>query len=198
LEQAGQKIMYNLKEWMIEYPSEMELRQLYSESKLWKEFKDRVVQMTLAQAGTKRVKEKNKAERELNIVERVRHAKYGDHPLSCDVVLPFRKPVDLLPMSTGTDISAPEFGLSPREGLYDYVEKDLTPRCKVKHVDPNLANTFGYVSPKSKKSEGKAPPNSPKGGKKRNREIKIIAGGGSSMDLFSSGKRRDLIGKKSE
>ena len=174
-----------------QYPNEMELRQLYAENNLWKEFKERVIAMTLAEVGTtKRSKEKKKNERELNIVEKVRNAKYGDHPLTCDVVLPFRKPVDLLPMSTGTDLSSPEFGLAPREQLYDFVEKDLTPRSKVKQVDPKLAKTFGYVSPTTSPRDEKG-----KGKKKMTgREIKI-RNDGKRSSIFSS-HRRDLVGER--
>jgi len=194
IEASAEKIMMDLREWMIEYPSEMELRQLYNENKLWKELKDRVVKMTLAQAATKRLKERNKAEKELNIVEKVRHAKYGDHPLTCDVVLPFRKPVDLLPMSTGTDISSPEFGLAPREGLYDFVEKDLTPRSKVKHVDPKLASTFGYVSPTTSPRTENGKGQRSKGGKGKKTERREIRISGDARKKLFNSKRKDLLG----
>ena len=88
-----------------------------------------------------------KRDQEDTLISRIREAKYGDHPLKCDVVLPFRKPVDLLPMSNGVDINAPEFGLAPDEELYDHVEMHLTPRTKVAKVHEGSTNKFGYVSP---------------------------------------------------
>ena len=86
---------------------------------------------------------------EADVIEKIRQAKYGNHPLACDITLPFRKPVDLLPMSAGSDMSAPEFGLAPEEQLYSHVETHLTPRSctkKYKNTGEGGGNTFGYVS----------------------------------------------------
>lgn len=89
---------------------------LYAEDKLWKEFKENVVLNAKLESNTKRA-QKMREQDEDDIIAKIREAKYGDHPLNCDLKLPFRKPVDLLPMSVNTDIRAPEFGLAPTQLL---------------------------------------------------------------------------------
>ena len=69
------------------------------------------------------------------IVNRVRDAKYGAQFLKCDLVLPFRKPVDLLPLSVNTNIKSPEFYNYPDQAVYNHVEMDLTPRALTKKHD---------------------------------------------------------------
>ncbi|GMI17781.1 hypothetical protein TrLO_g3279 [Triparma laevis f. longispina] len=148
--ESGLKMMTSLKEWMLVYPSEVELRRLYYDDKLWKEFKANVVDFVKSESKTKRAHKPPPKDEEADVIEKIRQAKYGNHPLACDITLPFRKPVDLLPMSAGSDMSAPEFGLAPEEQLYSHVETHLTPRSctkKYKNTGEGGGNTFGYVSP---------------------------------------------------
>ncbi len=146
-EQSRKSMMSNLSEWMLEYPTEKELRSLFIEDKLWKEFKENVVLQAKSESQTKRAHVLRKIEGEDSIIEKIREAKYGSHPLHSDLKLPFRKPVDLLPMSIDTDLRAPEFGLAPTDFLYNHVDRHLIPTTMVRKVDPDKAGTFGYVSP---------------------------------------------------
>jgi len=61
--------------------------------------------------------------------------RYGAHPLKCDLLLPFRKPVDLLPLSVNTSVKSPEFYQFPDREIYNHVEMHLTPRALVKKTD---------------------------------------------------------------
>ncbi|GMI02425.1 hypothetical protein TrVE_jg2890 [Triparma verrucosa] len=156
--ESGEQMMTSLKEWMLVYPSEVELRRLYYDDKLWKEFKANVVDFVKSESKTKRAHKPPPKDEEADVIEKIRQAKYGNHPLACDITLPFRKPVDLLPMSDGCDISAPEFGLAPEEQLYGHVESHLTPRsCSATKKFTEGTNTFGYVSPVNspRKDDGK-------------------------------------------
>ena len=81
------------------------------------------------------------------IVHKVRTAKYGTHPLKCDLELPFRKPVDLLPLSISTNIKSPEFYNYPDEAVYNHVEMDLTPRALTKKNDKNKSEELATSSP---------------------------------------------------
>lgn len=101
-----------------------------------------------------------KRDQEDSLISRIRESKYGDHPLRCDVVLPFRKPVDLLPMSNGVDIHAPEFGLAPDEELYDHLmDVHLTPRTKVAKVQEGSTKSFGHFSPVNSPRSPRTPGN---------------------------------------
>ena len=147
MSRQAEQLMADLSEWIIEYPTEKELVLLYSEDKLWKEFKENVVLQAKAESSTKRGQWLRQVGQEEDIIAKIREAKYGDHPLSCDLKLPFRKPVDLLPMSQNTDIRAPEFNLAPSSLIYGQVAKHLIPKTLVKKVYVDDAKTFGYVSP---------------------------------------------------
>ena len=143
-------VLAGMKEWIIEYPTENELKQLFKESILWKQYKSKVIKMTKDAITNKRsqgMEEQKKKQKSDEIVSKVRDAKYGAHPLKCDLKLPFRKPVDLLPLSVNTNIKSPEFYNYPDRALYDHVETDLTPRALTKKHDIRYDSLLAVGSP---------------------------------------------------
>ena len=130
LDVAIDKIMSNLKEWMLDYPTSEELRTLYREKNLWSKFKASVVSRTVQGNAKARVKNmKSKETLTETATRKVRTMKetssLASNPLRSDMQFPFRKPVDLLPMTHGSSIYNPQFGLAPREGIYRYVDANF-------------------------------------------------------------------------